>query len=174
MLTSRARLSEAGGRSEAISTAFTGAICRLHLTKSSAKGRRMPVMTPAPRRRPLWRLFFMPVLLLVAAVGVERVLVLCRLRKSACAPTPGARRRRKPAGSMIAPTARLPASRSASKSRCEDASVALVSQTAARAGAVHRAARRNPGGGADLRSENDDRGIQGAGDDRRSRRASRR
>ncbi len=29
----------------------------------------MPVMTPAPRRRPLWRLFFMPVLVLVAAVA---------------------------------------------------------------------------------------------------------
>src|SRR3954464_4223931 len=41
----------------------------LHLTKSSAKGRRMPDMTPAPRRRPLWRLFIMPVLLLVAAAA---------------------------------------------------------------------------------------------------------
>ena len=29
----------------------------------------MPVMTPAPRRRPLWRLFFMPALLLVAAAA---------------------------------------------------------------------------------------------------------
>ncbi|MFZ2154718.1 MAG: DUF2125 domain-containing protein [Bradyrhizobium sp.] len=29
----------------------------------------MPDMTPAPRRRPLWRLFFMPVLLLVAAAA---------------------------------------------------------------------------------------------------------
>ncbi len=29
----------------------------------------MPDMTPAPRRRPLWRLFIMPVLLLVAAVA---------------------------------------------------------------------------------------------------------
>src|SRR6201991_921709 len=28
----------------------------------------MPDITPAPRRRPLWRLFFMPVLVLVAAV----------------------------------------------------------------------------------------------------------
>ena len=28
----------------------------------------MPDMTPAPRRRPLWRLFIMPALLLVAAV----------------------------------------------------------------------------------------------------------
>ena len=29
----------------------------------------MPDMTPAPRRRPLWRLFIMPVLLLVAAAA---------------------------------------------------------------------------------------------------------
>jgi hypothetical protein len=29
----------------------------------------MPDMTPAPRRRPLWRLFIMPALLLVAAVA---------------------------------------------------------------------------------------------------------
>src|SRR4051812_45443884 len=41
----------------------------LHLTKSPAKGRRMPDMTPAPRRRPLWRLFIMPALLLVAAIA---------------------------------------------------------------------------------------------------------
>ncbi len=29
----------------------------------------MPDMTPAPRRRPLWRLFIMPVLVLIAAVA---------------------------------------------------------------------------------------------------------
>src|ERR1700712_4330806 len=29
----------------------------------------MPDMSPAPRRRPLWRLFIMPALLLVAAIG---------------------------------------------------------------------------------------------------------
>ena len=29
----------------------------------------MPDITPAPRRRPLWRLFIMPVLLLVAAAA---------------------------------------------------------------------------------------------------------
>src|SRR4030081_3439892 len=39
--------------------AYTGA-SRLHLTKSSAKGRRMSDMTLALRRRPLWRLFIMP------------------------------------------------------------------------------------------------------------------
>src|SRR5712672_2524979 len=41
----------------------------LHLTKSLAKGRRMPDITPAPRRRPLWRLFIMPALLVVAAAA---------------------------------------------------------------------------------------------------------
>jgi hypothetical protein len=29
----------------------------------------MPDMTPAPRRRPLWRLFIMPALVVVAAVA---------------------------------------------------------------------------------------------------------
>jgi len=29
----------------------------------------MPDMTPAPRRRPLWRLFIMPALLVVAAIA---------------------------------------------------------------------------------------------------------
>src|SRR3981189_1228942 len=42
---------------------------RLHLTKSSAKGRRMSDITLAPRRRPLWRLFIMPALLVVAAIA---------------------------------------------------------------------------------------------------------
>jgi hypothetical protein len=39
------------------------------LTKSLFKGRRMSDMTLAPRRRPLWRLFIMPVLLLIAAAA---------------------------------------------------------------------------------------------------------
>ena len=38
----------------------------------------MPDTTHVPRPRPLWQLFFMPCLLLIAAVGVERVLVLFR------------------------------------------------------------------------------------------------
>ena len=42
--------------------------------------------------------------------GLERVLVLCRFAGRRAAPTPGARRRRNPAGSMIAPNARWPAS----------------------------------------------------------------
>jgi len=39
------------------------------MTKSLVKGRPMSDMTLAPRRRPLWRLFFMPVLLLIAAAA---------------------------------------------------------------------------------------------------------
>jgi len=39
------------------------------LTKSLVKGPAMSDMTLAPRRRPLWRLFIMPVLLLIAALA---------------------------------------------------------------------------------------------------------
>jgi hypothetical protein len=42
---------------------------RLHLTKSSANGRSMAEMTVATHRRPLWQLFLLPALLLVAAVA---------------------------------------------------------------------------------------------------------
>src|SRR4029078_5653639 len=56
-------------RSEAISASFVVPPVRLHLTKSCAKGRPMPDMTPAPRRRPLWRLFIMPALVVVAAIA---------------------------------------------------------------------------------------------------------
>ena len=77
-----------------------------------------------------------------------------RPRRSACAPTPGARRRRNPAGSMIAPSARSPAIPFRLEVRCDGASVALVSQTAGAAKAPFTAqARRDPGGRADLRSE---------------------
>jgi len=89
----------------------------------------MPDMTPAPRRRPLWRLFIMPVLLVVAAaawsafwfyaaseVGVRADAWAAREAKSgrvyACA-------KRSVAGFPF----RL-------EVRCDDASVALVSQTA--------------------------------------------
>ena len=50
--------------------------------------------------------------------------------RSAFAPTPGRRRRRKPAGSMRAASARSQASRSASKSAATTPACALVSQTA--------------------------------------------
>src|ERR1700694_5765970 len=42
---------------------------RLDLTKSSANGRSMIDITLAPRRRPLWRLFIPPILLLIAAAA---------------------------------------------------------------------------------------------------------
>ena len=122
----------------------------------------MPDMTPAPRRRPLWRLFIMPALLVVAAaawsafwfyaaseVGVRADAWRAQEAKSGRVYDCGKR-------SVAGFPFRL-------EVRCDDASVALVSQTADAAGAVHRAARRNPGGGADLRSETRDRRIQGAG-----------
>src|ERR1700733_6717410 len=43
--------------------------CIALLTKSGVKARRMSEITLAPRRRPLWRLFIMPVLLLIAAAA---------------------------------------------------------------------------------------------------------
>src|SRR5271154_2304778 len=48
---------------------FAAMICRLHLTKSSAKGPAMTVSTLAPRRRPLWRLFIVPALVVIAAIA---------------------------------------------------------------------------------------------------------
>src|SRR4029453_1484866 len=102
---------------------------RLHLTKSPAKGRRMPDMTPAPRRRPLWRLFIMPALLVVAAaawsafwfyaaseVGVRTDAWRAQEAKAGRVYDCGKR-------SVAGFPFRL-------EVRCEDASVALVSQTA--------------------------------------------
>src|SRR5712691_8090494 len=102
----------------------------LHLTKSQAKGRRMPDMTPAP----LWRLFIRPALLVVAAaawsafwfyaaseVGVRADAWAAQEAKSGrvyqCA-------KRSVAGYPF----RL-------EVRCDDASVSLLSQTAAQAAA---------------------------------------
>jgi hypothetical protein len=102
---------------------------RLHLTKSPAKGRRMPDMTPAPRRRPLWRLFIMPALLVVAAIGWSAFWFYAASEVGARADAWRAREaksgrvydcgKRSVAGYPF----RLEVS-------CEDASVALVSQTA--------------------------------------------
>ena len=129
----------------------------------------MPVMTPAPRRRPLWRLFFMPVLVLVAAVawsafwfyaasevGVRADAWRAQEAKAGRVYDCGNR-------SVAGFPFRL-------EVRCDGCQRRAGVADRGRAGAVHRAARRNPGGGADLRSETDDRGVQGAGDDRRSRR----
>src|SRR3954465_15611776 len=101
----------------------------LHLTKSLAKGRRMPDMTPAPRRRPLWRLFILPALLVVAAiawsgfwfyaasqVGIRADEWRAREAKSGRVYDCGKR-------SVAGYPFRL-------EVRCDDASVALVSQTA--------------------------------------------
>src|ERR1700704_171935 len=102
----------------------------LHLTKSLAKGRPMPDMSPAPRRRPLWRLFIMPALLLVAAmawsgfwfyaaseVGVRADAWRAQEAKSGRVYDCGNR-------SVAGYPFRL-------EVRCDDASVSLVSQTAA-------------------------------------------
>jgi len=89
----------------------------------------MPDMTPAPRRRPLWRLFIMPVLLLVAAaawsgfwfyaaseVGVRADAWAAQEAKSGRVYECGKR-------SVAGYPFRL-------EVRCDDASVSLVSQTA--------------------------------------------
>jgi hypothetical protein len=89
----------------------------------------MPDMTPAPRRRPLWRLFIMPALLLVAAVawsgfwfyaaseaGVRADAWAAQEAKSGRVYQCGKR-------SVAGYPFRL-------EVRCDDASVALVSQTA--------------------------------------------
>ena len=92
----------------------------------------MSEITLAPRRRPLWRLFIMPVLLLVAAAAWSAFWFYSASRWTR-PPTPGARGRPDPAGSMIAPGARWPAIRSASKSAATAPAVSLVSQTAGQA-----------------------------------------
>ena len=89
--------------------------------------------------------------------------------KSACAPTPGRRRRRK-SGRVYAMRQalgrRLPVPlRSPLRRRQRFAGLA----DGRRAGAVHRAARRNHGDRADLPAEIADRRIQGAGHAGRSR-----
>ena len=140
----------------------------LHLTKSLAKGRRMPDMTPAPRRRPLWRLFIMPALLVVAAaawsafwfyaaseVGVRADAWAAQEAKSGRVYACGKR-------SVAGFPFRF-------EVRCDDASVCAGLADGGRAGAVHRAARRNHGDRADLPAETADRRIQGAGHAGRSR-----
>ena len=132
----------------------------------------MSEMTPAPRRRPLWRLFFMPVLLLIAAAAwsafwfysasqVDVIADAWRAREAQSGRVYDCARR-----SVAGYPFRL-------EVRCDGASVSLVSQTAGEAAtpaADHGTARRNPGDGADLRPETADRGIHRAGHDFRSRR----
>ncbi len=128
----------------------------------------MQVDSEAPRRRPLWRLFIAPVLLLIAAaawsvfwfyaaseVGVRADAWRAQEAKSGRNFDCG---KRTVAGFPF----RLEIS-------CENASVALVSQTASNT-LFAAQARRDPGGRADLRSEARDRGVQGAGQHCRTRR----
>ena len=128
----------------------------------------MPDMTPAPRRRPLWRLFIMPALLVVAAaawsafwfyaaseVGVRADAWAAQEAKSGRVYACGKR-------SVAGFPFRF-------EVRCDDASVVAGLADGGRAGAVHRAARRNHGDRADLPAETADRRIQGAGHAGRSR-----
>src|ERR1700709_1177535 len=109
---------------------FVAGNARLHLTKSSAKGRRMPDMTPAPRRRPLWRLFIMPALLLVAAIAWSAFWFYAAsevgVRADAWRAQEAKSGRVFDCGNRSVPVFpfRL-------EIRCDDASVSLVSQTAA-------------------------------------------
>jgi hypothetical protein len=102
------------------------------LTKLLAKGRRMSEITLAPRRRPLWRLFFMPALLLVAAAVWS---AFWFYSASKVDETADAWRAREARSGRIYDCAR----RSVAgypfrlEVRCDGASVSLVSQTAGQA-----------------------------------------
>ena len=131
----------------------------------------MSEMTLAPRRRPLWRLFIMPVLVLVAALAWSAFWFYAASQVDAKA---DAWRAQEAKSGRVYDCAR----RSVAgfpfrlEVRCIGASVALLSQTAEQAAtqnADYRQARRNPGGGAGLRSQIADRRIHRSGNDRRSR-----
>src|ERR1700754_2442584 len=104
----------------------------LHLTKSLAKGRRMPDMTLAPRRRPLWRLFIAPALLVIAAAAWSAFWFYAASQVDV---TADAWRAREAKSGRIYDCAR----RSVAgfpfrlEVRCDDASVSLISQTAQQA-----------------------------------------
>src|ERR1700688_2641127 len=92
----------------------------------------MPEMTPAPRRRPLWRLFIMPVLLVIAAVAWSAFWFYAASQVDAKA---DAWRAREAKSGRVYDCAK----RSVAgypfrlEVRCDGASVALVSQTAGQA-----------------------------------------
>jgi hypothetical protein len=132
----------------------------------------MSEITLAPRRRPLWRLFIMPVLLLIAAAAWSAFWFYAASQVDVKADAWRAQEAKSGrvydcAGRSVAGFPfRL-------EVRCDGASVSLTvaDRGAGRhAGAGHGQARRNPGGRAGLRSETADRGIHRAGDDFRSRR----
>src|SRR5258708_21308106 len=118
-----------GWRSEADSASFTAWFHRLHLTKLPAKGRRMPDITPAPRRRTLWRLFFVPVLVLIAAIAWSAFWFYAASEVEVKADAWRAQEAK--AGRVYDCGKRSVAGYPFRfEVRCEDASVALVSQTA--------------------------------------------
>jgi len=89
----------------------------------------MPDMTPAPRRRPLWRLFIMPALLLVAAAGWSVFWFYAASEVGVRADAWAAQEAR--AGRVYACGKRSVAGYPFRlEVRCDDASVTLVSQTA--------------------------------------------
>ena len=113
-----------------------------------AKGRRMSDMTPAPRRRPLWRLFILPVLLPRWLLWLgERVLVPCRPEPRS-RPTPGA------GGELLEPTTAPGATAAGFPFRLEGrwrrqrVAQSHILVAGCDAGADHRKLRQIPGGGA--------------------------
>jgi hypothetical protein len=127
----------------------------------------MPDMTPAPRRRPLWRLFIMPALLVVAAAAWSAFWFYAASEAGVRADAWAAQEAK--SGRVYAAAAlggRLPVPlRGSLRRRQRVAGLADGGRT----GAVHRTARRNHGDRADLPAETVDRRIQGAGHAGRSR-----
>src|SRR5260370_38707368 len=131
-MASRAPLPEPRNEAKQNSASFEARAGRLHLTKSSAKGRRMSDMTLAPRRRPLWRLFIMPILLVIAAAAWSAFWFYAASQVDASANA--WRSQEAQAGRVFdCATRSLPAFPFRLEVRCPRASVALVSQTAAQA-----------------------------------------
>ena len=131
----------------------------------------MSDITPAPRRRPLWRLFIMPVLLLIAAAAWSAFWFYSASQVDVTADAWRAREAR--AGRVYDCARRSVAGYPFRlEVRCDGASVALVSQTAGQTATqapITAKLGADPGGGAGLRSEIADRGIHRAGDDFRLR-----
>ncbi len=134
----------------------------------------MTDMTLAPRRRPLWGLFLMPVLLLIAAVAWSAFWFYAASQVEVKA---DAWRAQEAKSGRVYDCAKRTVAGFPFRLevRCDGASVSLISQTAGQAAARdagHGQSRRNPGGRADLRSKIADRGIYRACDDLRFARVS--
>jgi hypothetical protein len=104
------------------------------LTKSLVKGRGMSEITLAPRRRPLWRLFIMPALLVVAAVAWSGFWFYAASEVDAKA---DAWRAREAKSGRVYDCARRTVAGFPFRLevRCDGASVSLISQTAGQAAA---------------------------------------